>query len=157
MINILLIFFSFFHPFYVSVTEINYNANHKTVEIATKIFFDDLERDVENESKTSFDIIKPTDKAKVNALIATYLKKHLQIKVDGKLLAMNYLGYEIQEDAAWCYLEIPKVNKIRSIEVNNNVLYNLHKEQINMLNVTVKGKRQSTKLDAPDSKASFKF
>ena len=68
MINILLVFLGFFHPFYVSVTEINHNAKSKTIEISTKIFFDDLERDIENESKTSFDIVKPVDKAKVNAL-----------------------------------------------------------------------------------------
>ncbi|MBC7653762.1 MAG: hypothetical protein H7098_04715 [Oligoflexus sp.] len=121
------------------------------------MFFDDLENGIENENHVRFDIIKPVDKTKVNALIASYIKKHLQIKVDGKLLTMNYLGYEIQEDAAWCYLEIPKVNKVSNIEINNNILFKLHSEQINMLNVTVNGKRQSTKLDAPTSRASFGF
>jgi|SRR6476646_5574939 len=157
MINILFVFLSFFHPFYVSVTEINHNAKNKTLEISSKIFFDDLERQIENENHVQIDIIKPTDKPKVDLLIAKYIKQHLQIKVDGKVFPMNYLGYEIQEDAAWCYLEIPKVNKVKTIEINNNVLYSLHKEQINMMNVVVDGQRQSTKLDAPDSKAVFKF
>jgi hypothetical protein len=157
MINILIVFLSFFHPFYVSVTEINYNAKNKTIEISSKIFFDDLERQIEKENHVQIDIIKPTDKAKVNLLIANYIKKHLQIKVDGKVLPMNYLGYEIQEDAAWCYLEIPKVNKVKEIEINDNILFQLHKEQINMLNVVVGGKRQSTKLDAPEGKVVFNF
>jgi hypothetical protein len=157
MINILIVLFSFFHPFYVSVTEVNHNTKNKSLEISSKIFFDDLENGIENENHVRFDIVKPVDKAKVNALIANYIKKHLQIKIDGKLLNMNYLGYEIQEDAAWCYLEIPKVSKVSSVEINNNILYKLHSEQINMLNVTVNGKRQSTKLDAPTSRASFKF
>lgn len=157
MINILIVLFSFFHPFYVSVTEVNHNAKNKSLEISSKIFFDDLENGIENENHVRFDIVKPVDKAKVNALIANYIKKHLQIKIDGKLLTMNYLGYEIQEDAAWCYFEIPKVVKVSNIEINNNILYKLHSEQINMLNVTVNGKRQSTKLDAPSSKASFRF
>ncbi len=157
MVNILLVLLGFFHPFYVSVTEINHNAKNKTIEVSSKIFFDDLEREIENENQVQIDLIKPNDKAKVDQLIATYIKKHLQIKVDGKVLAMNYLGYEIQEDATWCYLEIPKVNKVTTIEINNNILYQLHSEQINLMNVTVGGKRQSTKLDAPDRKASFRF
>lgn len=148
---------TFFHPFYVSVTEINHNSKNKTIEISSKIFFDDLEHDIEKENKISFDIIKPIDKVKVNALIANYVKKHLILKIDGKVHAMNFVGYEIQGEAAWCYFEIPKINKISTIEINNNILHQLHAEQINMLNVTVAGKRQSTKLDAPDSKVSFKF
>lgn len=157
MASILIFLFSLFHPFYVSVTEINHNPKTKTLEISTKIFFDDLETDIERESKVSFDIIKPSDKAKTNELIASYLKKHLQISVNHKTLPINYMGYEIQEDAIWCYLEIPKVKAVQQITVINNVLYNLHKEQINMLNVTVNGKRQSTKLDAPNGRVSFKF
>ena len=157
MINILIVFLSFFHPFYVSVTEINHNAKNKTIEISSKIFFDDLEQQIENENHVQIDIIKPTDRAKVDLLIANYVKRHLQIKVDGKVLAMNYVGYEIQEDAAWCYLEIPKVNKVKEIEINDNILFQLHKEQINMLNVVVDGKRQSTKLDAPEGRVVFKF
>ena len=157
MINILIVLFSFLHPFYVSVTDINHNSKNKSLEISSKIFFDDLEREIEMENKVSFDIIKPVNKAKVNVLIADYVKKHLQIKVDGKLLTMNYIGYEIQEDAAWCYLEIPKVDKVGIIEINDHILFKLHTEQINMLNVTVNGKRQSTKLDAPTSRVNFKF
>ena len=154
---LILLFIHVLHPFYISVTEVNHNAKTKTVEISSKIFFDDLEHQIEKDSHTSFDIINPKDKAKVNTLIAAYLKKHLQIKLNGKPVAMNYLGYEIQEDAAWCYLEIPKINKVNQITVFDDILFGLRPEQINMLNVMVAGKRQSTKLDASDFNAQFSF
>ncbi len=157
IINAFLVLFSFFHPFFVSVTDINHNQKNKMIEVSSKIFFDDLETEIKKEYNVNFDIIKITDKVKVNSLIAQYVKKHLQIKVDGKILAMNYIGFEIQEDAAWCYLEIPNIARVNTIEVNNNILYGLHSEQINMLNVTVNGKRQSTKLDNPAFKAQFTF
>lgn len=157
MLNILFLFISFLHPFYVSVTEVNHNEKNKTVQISVKIFFDDLEKDIEAENNISFDIIKPIDIAKSNTLIANYIKKHLQVTINKKQCTLNYLGYEIQEDAAWCYLEIPKISKVTQITVNNNVLYNLHKEQINMINVVVAGKRKSFKLDAPQSFVDFNF
>jgi hypothetical protein len=157
MLQFIFILFTFFHPFYISVTEVKHNAKAKSLEISTKIFFDDLEKDIENESNTNIDIIKPSNKELVDVLISAYLKKHLEIKANGTQVKLSYLGYEIQEDAAWCYLEVQNVNKITTIEINNNTLYNLHKEQINMLKVIVNGERQSTKLDNPESRADFKF
>lgn len=157
MLNIVFLFLSFFHPFYVSVTEINHNAKNKTLEVSVKIFFDDLEAHIQKENSLSFDIIQPTDKAKTNQLIAAYLQKHLRLSINNKSVSLKYLGYEIQEDAAWCYLEIANINKISTLSINNNILYDLHKEQVNMLNVTVNQKRQSYKLDAPKSSISFKF
>ena len=157
MINIIFLILSFFHPFYVSVTEINHNAKTKSIEISTKIFFDDLEADLENDYKLKLDIIKPTDKAQMDKCLADYIRKNLLIKIDGKVYTANYLGYEIQGEAAWCYLEILKVAKVSTIEINNSILYNLRKEQINMLNVTVGGKRQSTKLSFPERKVVMRF
>ena len=92
-----------------------------------------------------------------NQNITKYLKKHIQIKVNGKISPLKYIGYEIQEEAIWCYLEASNINKVSTIEIDNHVLYNLHKEQINMMNVMVNGKRQSIKLDNPVSKAVMKF
>jgi hypothetical protein len=157
MINFIFLLLSFFHPFYISVTEIKHNEKTKSIEISTKIFFDDLEADLENEYKVRIDIIKPANKAQIDNLLADYIKKNLMIKIDGKAYAANYLGYEIQGDAAWCYLEITKVAKVASIEINNGILYKLRQEQINMLNVTVGGKRQSTKLNYPERKVMMRF
>jgi len=157
MLQFIFILFTFLHPFYVSVTDISHNQKTKSLEISSKIFFDDLESDIEKENNLRIDILKPQNKELVNNLIAKYLKKHIQIKVNGKITSLKYLGYEIQEEAIWCYLEIENINKVNLIEVDNNVLYNLHKEQINMLNVIINGKRQSIKLDNPVGKAVMRF
>jgi hypothetical protein len=157
MLQFISILFTFLHPFYVSVTDISHNQKTKSLEISSKIFFDDLESDIEKENNLRIDILKPQNKELINDLIAKYLKKHIQIKVNGKITSLKYLGYEIQEEAIWCYLEANNINKVNLIEVDNNVLYNLHKEQINMLNVIINGKRQSIKLDNPVGKAVMKF
>jgi hypothetical protein len=41
--------------------------------------------------------------------------------------------------------------------VHDDLLFTEHPEQINMLHVTVNGERKSTKLDNPDTNASFMF
>jgi hypothetical protein len=146
-----------FHPFYVSVTEITHNAKTQTLEIGCRMFNDDLEKAVNAHYNVHVDVIKPADKAKLNQYIADYIKKHFQLKVDGKRVELSYLGYEIQEDAAWCYLEVKGISSVKKLDVHSDILYSEHPEQSNMFHVTVNGERKSTKVDNPETNTSFSF
>jgi len=148
---------SIFHPFYVSVTEINHNAKTQSVEISCRMFYDDLEHVLEKQYHTQLDIVKPKNKQQLNQFINDYIHKHLVVKVDGKVLNPAYLGYEIQEDGAWSYFEVKGISKALKVEVYDDLLYTEHTEQINMLHVIVNGERKSTKLDNPEANASFSF
>lgn len=154
---ILSVFLGLLHPFYVSVTEIRHNEKAKSIEVSSKLFFDDFESALEAKYRTKIDILKPADRKLVDRLISDYLGKHLRLKVNGKVVTMNYLGYEIEEDGAWCYLEVPKIGKVSKIEIVNDILFDEHASQVNMLHVTVRGTRKSTKLDNPESRVSFSF
>ena len=157
MLQLFICWLGIFHPFYVSVTQIDHNAKTQTIEVSCRMFYDDLEHALEKDYKKPLDIVKPTDKALLNRLLNEYVKKHLSIKADGKPLTLNYIGYEIQEDGAWTYFEVKGILSVKKIEVHDELLNTQHEEQINMLHVTVGGKRQSTKLDNPDTEASFSF
>ena len=157
MLQILVILFTLFHPFYISVTEIKHNERNKSLEISSKVFYDDLEAVLEKDYKMRIDILNPPDRKKVDAVIADYFSKHLQITVNQKKVNLQYLGYQIEEEAAWCYFEVPKVVNANKLLIINNILFKEHPEQINMLHVIVKGKRESTKLDNPQSEAQFTY
>jgi hypothetical protein len=154
---IVLTWLRLFHPFYVSMTEVQHNAKDKRLEVSCKVFSNDFEAALEKNYQTKIDILKPQDRARIEPLIQDYLRKHLLVAVDGKAIPLRFLGYEIEEDATWCYLEAAPINQVQQLEVKNDVLFAEHPTQINMLHVTVKGRRQSTKLDNPESQASFSF
>ncbi|MGI4750938.1 MAG: DUF6702 family protein [Janthinobacterium lividum] len=145
------------HPFYVSVTEIKQNPANHSIEISCRMFSDDLEKALEKQNHIQLDIIKPKDKALTSKMITDYVKKHLLISADGKILNLAYIGYEIQEDGTWSYFEVKGVDRIKRLTVRDDLLYELHPEQINMMHVTVGGERKSTKVDNPDADASFNF
>lgn len=147
----------FLHPFYLSVTEIRHNAGHKSLEISCRIFSDDLENTLKKQSNTTFDIIKPQNRVMVDTLIARYIRQHLQISVDGRVLAPRYLGYKIEEDAAWCFLEVSGVPQVKKLELKDDILYEAHESQSHMIHVIVNDQRKSTKIDNPKSVASFTF
>jgi hypothetical protein len=158
MLQHLLIFlFTFYHPFYVSVTEIEQVQKTKVVRVSSRIFFDDLEKAIDKKYKTSINILKPKDKKQVNDFIAGYVKDHLKIKADGVVLPLRFVGYEIEEEAAWCYFESDAIAPVKQFDIQNNILFEQHASQINMIHAIVNGKRQSTKLDNPSSNAEFRY
>ena len=158
MLQLLLIsWFRIFHPFYVSVTEIKQNPANHSIEISCRMFYDDLEKALEKQYHVQLDIVKPKDKAQINKLINDYVKKHLIIRADGKPLNLSFLGYEIQEDGAWTYFEVKGIQAVKEVQVHDDLLYEQHPEQINMMHVIINNQRKSTKVDNPDADASFKF
>jgi hypothetical protein len=112
----------FSHPFYISLTEIRQNSKSKNLEIAQKIFWDDLEISLSAYHQESFDILNPKDEKKLNDKIGIYLTKHLEIWVDGKKVTLNYLGFEVEEDAIWAYFESTPVLLSNQVEVRNSIL-----------------------------------
>ncbi len=106
---ILFFWLNIFHPFYVSVTEIVHNKSTGTIQVSVRIFFDDFEKALEKKYKTKVNILKPADRKALDGLIAAYIKEHLKILGNGRPLGLKYQGYEIEEDAAWCYFETEKV------------------------------------------------
>jgi len=150
-------FFSLLHPFYVSVTTIDYDSKNQLMEISCRIFFDDLENALAKENSERVSLLKPVDRKKADQYLATYLGKNLHIKIDGINKPLRYIGYEIEEDAAWCYLEIPAVPKVHQLQVWNSILYRSHDNESNIMHITINGKRESIKLDNPKASASFSF
>lgn len=145
------------HPFYIAVTEVNHNAQTKSLEISCKVFADDLEQILEKDYKTQLDISLDKDKPAFNKYIPDYFARHLSLVVDGKAVALSYVGFEKDKESAFCYFEVNNIPSAKKIDITNSILHDFNDGQINIMHVTVGGKRQSIKLDYPDTKASFSF
>jgi hypothetical protein len=145
------------HPIYVSVTEIEHNAKDKTLEISCKIFTDDFEKTLRQQYNTHVDLLNPKEKAAMEKMVSEYVVKHLIVKADGKPAALQYLGYEQQEEGIMSYYQVNNISSVKKIEVTDNILFEYKKEQISIIHVIVNGNRKSTRLVNPDDKASFEF
>lgn len=145
------------HPIYVSVTEIEHNAKDKTLEISCKVFTNDFEITLRQGYKGTVDLLQPKDKAAMDALVSAYIKKHLQLKVDGRPVNMEYLGYEQQEEGIESYYQVNNIASVKQVDVTDNILYEYKSEQISIIHVIVNGNRKSYKLNNPAEKVSFSF
>jgi hypothetical protein len=145
------------HPFHVSTTEINFNATDKTLEITCKIFTDDFENILRKNYKTKVDLSDAKMKEAMDKLVSDYVKKNLQLKVDGKAIALSYLGFEMDGAAVNTYLQGEGITAVKKIEAVNSLMYDMFDDQISIMHVTVSGKRKSTKLDYPNTAAAFEY
>lgn len=145
------------HPIYVSVTEIEHNAADKTLEISCKLFTDDFEKTLRQAYKTQVDLLNPKDKNAMNKLVSEYVQKHLLLKVDGKTVALQFLGYEQDEEGIISFYQVNNIPVVKKLDITNNLLYEYKKEQMGIMHVTVGGNRQSTKLINPSDNTSLAF
>lgn len=147
MISLIYSFLLFLHPIHLSVSEINYSEKDKALQITSRIFLDDLELSIRNQRKQpDLDLLEPGAGLTTEQLISAYVLKNFTVKLDGKLLKLNFLGFEREDPAVICYIEIENVKKFKTIEVKNEVIMETHDDQSNLIHVTYKGPVKSLRL-----------
>ena len=147
----------YLHPYYITVTELEYNPGNKELGMACKIFTDDFENTLKDQYHAKIDIYHPIDKALLGKRMADYVTSHLRILINGKQIPLNYLGYEIESEATWCYFSSPGINVVKTVDIFNGLLYDFKKEQINMMHVKVNGDRKSSRVTYPETHSKFEF
>jgi hypothetical protein len=146
-----------YHPFYISVTEINQNPKEKTLEISCKLFAEDFETTLNKDYNTPVDFSDGKSKVVLDKLIPDYVSKHLSVFIEGKPVKLSYIGYEKDKESAYCYFQANGVSTFKKVDIVNSLLHDFNDGQINIVHVIVNGRRQSTKLDYPSTRASFEF
>lgn len=145
------------HPLHVSTTEVNFNAKDKALEISCRIFSDDFESILAKLYKQKTDLVNPALKNQMDVLVKKYLSSHLQIKANGKLVSMNYIGFEIDHEATNIYLEVEKISNVKSIEVSTSILYDLFDDQMSIIHLVKGNTRKSGKVLYPDKTFNANF
>ncbi len=131
------------HKFYLSVTEIRYAQEEESLQIAIKLFTDDLEQALTNQFKQEIRLSQNNLSQADLKRIGAYLIEHFEIKVNGKIVQADYLGSENQLDATWNYIEIKHIRRINKLEITNSLLLSEFDEQVNILNFIYQNKTRS--------------
>jgi hypothetical protein len=133
-IGILAVLSSFKHPFFVGVTEIKYEHIQKVIQVSSRLFFDDFESALKKDLNIKgLDLLNPKDSALTDQYVKTYFLKHLTLLKNGKPLDLNYLGYEIQKESVWIYLESNITESEGSYTIVNTLLCHIFDKQNNIL------------------------
>lgn len=151
--------FATVHKFYLSVTNVQYSEKDEALQITSRVFVDDFEDVLEERYGVHTNLSTPLESEMADSYIEKYLRSKLLIRVDGKLVAYKFLGKKYDNDVMVCYLEVPKIklSKIRTIEIQNEVLTDMYEEQQNVLHFKMNGKKKSFVLMKDSNKGMLKL
>jgi len=152
-----LLSFTVLHKYYVSLTEIEYVKEEQSVQIITRIFIDDFEAVLRNRYDADLTLQTKNENLETNYYIEKYLKDKLKITINDKLLWFNFLGKEYEDDMVLCYMEIPNIESVLSIEVVNKLLYDLFPDQKNIVRIKINTINKSILLIKENDKGLLNF
>lgn len=152
-----LLAFTSFHKYYISVTEVDYIEKKQSVQLTTRIFIDDFEKVLRERYDENLVLGGKNESQNVDKYIETYLKDKIKVNINGKDMNLIFIGKEYDMDIMQCYIEIDKVKKINSIEITNQVLFDLYDEQQNMVKTKINSKQKSFLLNQGNKKALLNF
>jgi len=138
-----LILSGFSHKFYVSISQIEVNDDNKTLEISMRLFSHDLEEAIQKEKDEKLLLGSKKENPEAEKLIGLYVKKHFKIIQADKKLDYKVLGFELENDIIWIYVEAGVSQDISEISVFNDIISDLFEDQKNIINLKNKGKTQS--------------
>ena len=145
------------HPFHVSVVEITYANSGRFASIVCKTFSDDFKLALQKQFHETGNFDNPENVKNLSSEIDGYIKKHLQLKINGKLTDFVFTNYKKDGNAVWSYFTTKSISDINKFEVTDTIFYELYDNQIQFVYITVNGNRKSNRLTNPESKVAFDF
>lgn len=161
LIVILSLFVSFttVHKFYLSVTEVTHSEKDQSVQILSRIFIDDIEEVLEERYDVSLNLTTSDELENANQYIEKYLKSRIILTMNGEKIPFTFLGKEYDNDIMKCYIEIKNIDlkAIKSLEIQNKVLFDLFEEQQNIVHFKFDNLKKSFILIKENDKGVLNF
>lgn len=145
------------HKFYVSVTQINFAQDKKTIQITSRIFIDDLNNTLEKKHKKKFYIGSTKETEEEIQLLKNYINNNFSIKINGKSKPTVYLDKEIEDDVIIVYHVVRDISKINTLQIKNTLLFDFLPEQQHIIHTQISGKKLSTLLTFENQEELLKY
>tara|TARA_B110000003_G_scaffold276509_1_gene323411 strand:+ start:912 stop:1403 length:492 start_codon:yes stop_codon:yes gene_type:complete len=145
------------HKYYVSLTQIEYNQEEKSLEIIINVFMDDIEFALDKDYNINLNLTSKKELKDADVYFNKYLTKNLTFTINNELVKFTYIGKEYEGDLVYFYLEIAVKDKPTSLEVLNSILLTYFDQQQNIIKFKNGPKRQSKILSKNTNKALLKF
>ncbi|REE79852.1 hypothetical protein BX611_2750 [Lutibacter oceani] len=145
------------HKYYISLCEIDFIEEKKSIQITLGMFIDDIEFTLNKDNNTTLNIATKNEAQKIDEYFKTYLNNHFKLTINNKLIPYKYIGKEYDDDIVRFYLEIVDIAKLHSIEVINTCLIRDFEDQQNIIKISANKKNKTFYLDKKTYKALLKF
>ena len=145
------------HKYYISLTKIDYIKDKKEVQITMRFFIDDIENTLQNRFNISLELATKKENKKANFYLETYITQKFKVNINDEDKVYRYLGKEYDNDVVFFYLEIPDIENINKIVVQNSMLFEEFEEQENYVKLNINNTKKTFILIKANDKEMLKF
>ncbi len=146
------------HDYHANITDVKYNPRTHNLEVAVRVFMDDLEQLLTRRAKTK--VVYSSTSEAIKKQLSDYLSTALTFELEkGKPLKTRLLGSEGEDaDVVWLYLEVPlEQASFSQLYVKNAILTDVFTDQMNIVNVNYKGSTESALMQRGDVQKKMTF
>lgn len=145
------------HKYYVSLTQVEYNASSQALQMTMTVFIDDMETALNNTYNQQFNLYTEQEPDNSTHFFEAYLKKHFSVKLEGTARELSFIGRKYEGDVVYLYFEIEQVSEVKTIEIQNDMLMEFFNQQKNMIKLKVHGEFDSLMLTKKNAKGVLNF
>lgn len=147
------LFFSFMHPVHVSFTNIEYVEEAQEIQIASRVFWDDVETSINQQFDVQLNLGTEAQHPEYEEFIRLWFANNLRITIDGKTISPEKLRLkDIDMGAVDMLVNLSfDSEKPRSMQVENLLLCDLFADQSNLVILTMNEKQESFSLTAENN------
>lgn len=145
------------HPFYISICQIDHNPDTRALEIAVRIFTDDLEQALESMGTDRLHLGTEREAEKADLYIGRYLAQQVVLEINGIRTEAVYLGKEVDDDGTWCFVEIGDIPELKTMTMTNTLLLETFEDQVNLVHVKAHDQKKSLIFNSQMVKQTLEF
>ena len=127
------------------------------MQISSRLFIDDLEKLLQERYDDNLRLEKTSKENQVDFYIQKYFQQKLVFELNGEKVILDFVGREFEDDMVYCYFEVLNVNDIKSLIINNRLLFEIFENQQNIVHFNINDKKKSFLLVRENDKGVLNF
>jgi|TARA_B110000908_G_scaffold81850_1_gene98062 hypothetical protein len=145
------------HKYYLSLTQINFIPESKSMQIIINVFMDDIETALNKDYNIDLQLTTEKELTENDVYFKKYLNEKLHFKVNAVAKKFNYIGKEYDGELVYFYLEIEDISDVNQIEISNKILIKHFPKQENLIKSKVGKINKSVLLNAENYSEILKY
>jgi hypothetical protein len=124
---------AFAHKFHASLAEVEYVPSTHVVEVAIRVFPDDLEDALAQRAHKHVRLDRTPN---AEQLAAEYVQTAFRlVDATGNEARFEWVGMEVKADSAWLYVQASAPNGVAGMKLRDALFFELFPDQVNTVNV----------------------
>lgn len=116
--------------FFSSMTKVEYIEGSKTLKFTTKLNTGHIAKAINiDPNTTGFD-----------AEVKKYINNNVSVAVNGSAKNLTFTGSQVNGESVFVYYETSNVSDVSSLKIRNSILIGAFPKQVNIMNISYKGK-----------------